>query len=233
MYSRGIKTRTIHHPILQDGHELILLLKQRRWRCTNQDCRYEANDTFRFVNHRKRITNATDMLIVLAFRDLKESATSIAKKFKTSDTHVLDVFDHYVKMKRLPLTDIISVDEVYTDMGTDGKYALVIQDFYTGDPIDLLRSRLLKITEPYFVAIPPGERNQVRYLLSDMYNPYLAFVEKYFPNAVSVIYFFHVIQWVVHATDMYIRQLEKKFRQRDREKEEKASAELGHPFSLP
>ena len=173
------------------------------------------------------------MLIVLAFRDLKESATSIAKKFKTSDTHVLDVFDHYVKMKRLPLTDIISVDEVYTDMGTDGKYALVIQDFYTGDPIDLLRSRRSKVTEPYFIAIPPEERNQVRYLLSDMYNPYLAFVEKYFPNAVSVIYFFHVIQWVVHATDMYIRQLEKKFRQRDREKEEKASAELGHPFSLP
>lgn len=233
MYSRGIKTRTIHHPILQDGYELILLLKQRRWRCTNPDCRYESNEAFRFVNQRRRITNATDMLIILAFRDLQESAASIAKKFKTSDTHVLDVFDRYVKMERLPLTDIISVDEVYTDMGTDGKYALVIQDFYTGDPIDLLRSRRSKVTEPYFVAIPPEERNQVRYLLSDMYNPYLAFVDKYFPNAVSVIDSFHVIQWVVHAIDMYIRQLEKRFRQRDREKEEQRSAELGRPVTLP
>ncbi len=116
MHSRGIKTRTIHHPILQDGFELVLLLRQRRWRCTNPDCDYEANEDFRFVNQRRRITNATDMLIVLAFRDLQESASSIAKKFKTSDTHMLDVFDRYVKMERLPLTDIISVDEVYTDM---------------------------------------------------------------------------------------------------------------------
>ena len=44
MHSRGIKTRTISHPVLQDGYELILLLKQRRWRCTNLDCCYETND---------------------------------------------------------------------------------------------------------------------------------------------------------------------------------------------
>lgn len=71
MHSRGIKTRTVHHPILQDGYELILLLKQRRWRCTNPDCRFENNDEFRFVNQRRRTTNATDMLIVFAFRDLQ------------------------------------------------------------------------------------------------------------------------------------------------------------------
>ena len=233
MHSRGVRTRTVAHPILQDGFALVLLLKQRRWRCTNPDCRYEANDIFRFVNPSRRTTNATDMLIVLAFRDLQQSAAAIAKKFRTSDTHVLDVFDRYVKMDRLPLTDIISVDEVYTDMDDDGKYALVIQDFYTGDPIDLLRSRRSKVTEPYFVTIPLEERNRVRYLLSDMYNPYLAFVDKYFPNAVPVIDSFHVIQWAVHMIDMYIRQLERRFRKRDKEREEKLSAEQGRPVSLP
>ena len=233
MYSRGIKSRTISHPILQDGYELILLLKQRRWRCTNPDCRYETNDVFRFVNRSRRTTNATDMLIVLAFRDLNESAASIAKKFKTSDTHVLDVFDRYVKMERLPLTEIISVDEVYTDMEKDGKYALVIQDFFTGDPIDLLRNRRQTVTEPYFASISPAERNQVKYLLSDMYNPYISYVDKYFPNAVPVVDAFHVIQWVVRKIDLYIRQLERKFRKRDKEREEKLSAEQGRPVSLP
>ena len=42
MHSRGVKKRTINHPILQDGYSLILLLKQRRWRCSNPDCLYEA-----------------------------------------------------------------------------------------------------------------------------------------------------------------------------------------------
>ena len=233
MYSRGIKTRKISHPILQDGFELILFLKQRRWRCTNPECLYENNESFRFVNRNRRSTNATDMLIVLAFRDLNETATSIAKKFKTSDTHVLEIFDRYVKLDRLPLSDIISVDEVYIDMDNNCKYALVIQDFYTGNPIDLLRSRRSNITEPYFVSIPPEERYKVKYLLSDMYNPYISFVDKYFPNAVPVVDSFHVIQWVVRLIDMYIRQLERSFRQRDKEREEKLSAEQGRPVSLP
>lgn len=233
MYSRGIKRRKISHPVLQDGYELILVLKQRRWRCTNPDCGYVTNDTFRFVGHRRRTTNASDMLIVLAFRNLDASAVSIARRFKTSDTHVLEVFDKYVKLDRLPLTDIISVDEVHTDMEKDCKYALVLQDFHTGDPIDLLRSRKKDVTEPYFASIPLEERKQVRYLLSDMYNPYISFVDKYFPNAVPVVDSFHVIQWVVHAIDMYIRQLERKYRQRDRELQEERSAAAGRPVRLP
>ena len=35
MHSRGINTRTINHPILQDTYQLVIKLKQRRWRCTN------------------------------------------------------------------------------------------------------------------------------------------------------------------------------------------------------
>jgi hypothetical protein len=90
MHSRGIKTRTISHPILQDGYELILLLKQRRWRCTNEQCSREENETFNFIGKRRRNTSASDFLIVNEFRDLNISAADIARKFGTSDTHVSD-----------------------------------------------------------------------------------------------------------------------------------------------
>ena len=105
MHSRGIKKRSISHPVLQDGFELYLVLKQRRWRCTNPDCGYETNEEFRFVDKNRRITNAADILIVLAFKDLSESASSIARRFHTSDTHALEVFDRFVKMDRLPLSE--------------------------------------------------------------------------------------------------------------------------------
>ena len=168
MHSRGIKTRTINHPILQDTYELILKLKQRRWRCTNQQCSYTVNETFNFVNKRRRVTNATDMLIINAFRDLSISASSIAEKFNVSDTYVLETFDRFVKMDRLPLTDIISVDEVFLELDDHCKYALVIQDFYTGNPIDLLSSRRTNSTEPYFMNIPLEERARVKYLISEI-----------------------------------------------------------------
>jgi transposase len=233
MHSRGIKKRTINHPILQDNYSLILILKQRRWRCTNPECLYDTSESFKFVNKQRRTTNATDMLIVDAYRNLLETSASIPKRFHVSDSHAHEVFDRYVKLDRLPLTDAISVDEVHLDMDDDCRYALVIQDFHTGDPIDLLRSRRTSVTEPYFVSIPKDERNQVKYLISDMYNPYIAYVEKYFPNAVPVVDSFHVIQWIIRMIDNYIRQLIKKYRQRDREYQDKLSFEQQRPLSLP
>ena len=233
MHSRGVKKRTINHPILQDNYSLILILKQRRWRCTNPDCRYDISESFKFVDKSRRSTNATDMLIVDAYRNLMETSTSIAKRFNVSDTYAHSVFDKFVKLDRLELTDAISVDEVHMELDAYCKYALVIQDFHTGDPIDLLRSRRTNVTEPYFAAIPKDERNGVKYLISDMYNPYIAYVDKYFPNAVSVVDSFHVIQWITRSIDNYIRSLLKEYRQRDRERQEKLSEERGYDVSLP
>lgn len=233
MHSRGVKPRHINHPILQDNYNLILILKQRRWRCTNPECRFDLSESFRFVNKNRRTTNASDMLIVDAYRDLMSTSVDIAARFHVSDTYAHEVFDRFVKLDRLPLTDAISIDEVHIDMDDNCKYALVIQDFHTGDPIDLLRSRRTNITEPYFAAIPREERNEVKYLISDMYNPYISYVGKYFPNAVSVVDSFHVIQWITRAIENYLRQLLRKFRQRDRERQEELSEEAGREITLP
>ena len=62
-----------------------------------------------------------------------------------------------------------------------------------------------------------------------MYNPYIRYVDKYFPNAVPVVDSFHVLQWVTNAIDKYIRQLIRKFKQRDREIYE----QRWHPEIMP
>jgi len=233
MHSRGIKQRKINHPVMQDNYRLQLLLKQRRWRCTNPECQYEMNEGFRFVGKHRRNTNATDLLIVEAFRDLNITAAAVARKFHLSDTQVLDVFDRYVKLDRLPLTDAISVDEVHVDMDRNCKYALIIQDFYTGDPIDMLRSRRSEITEPYFASIPREERLRVKYLISDMYNQYIQYVNRYFPNAVPVVDSFHVIQWLIRQLENFIRELLKRFKERDRIRQAQLSMDLHREVKLP
>lgn len=229
MHSRGIKTRTINHPILQDTYQLVIKLKQRRWRCTNPICQYETNETFNFVNKYRRNSNATDLLIVNSFRDLSNTAVKIAETFKTSDTHVLEVFDNYVKMDRLPLSDAICIDEVYLDMDNYCKYVLVIQDFHTGQTIDMLHSRRNNVTEPYFASIPKEERFAVKYLISDMYNPYIAYTSKYFPNAVSVVDSFHVIQWLNRSLENFLRSLLREYRNRDEAARVAKEQETGRP----
>ena len=98
MHSKGLHTRKVNHPVLQDGYKI--LLKHRRWKCSDPRCGYCLNESFRFVDKSKRNTNATDMMIINAFRDLDASDSSIAQKFKVSDTYALETFDRYVKMER-------------------------------------------------------------------------------------------------------------------------------------
>lgn len=235
MHSRGIRKRSVNHPVLQDGFSIRLVLKQRRWKCINPECTHEMNEDFAFVSPGKRNTNITDMLILSAFKDLNATAASIARRFHVSDTYALAVFDRYVNMSRLPLGKILSVDEVHMEIPEECEYALVLFDFVSRQPVDVIPSRKQAETEPYFASIPIEERLKVEYLVCDMYNPYLAFAEKYFPKAQTVVDSFHVVQYLISKILQMLNAMQKKYRQRDeeikREKEENAGRKLRIPQS--
>lgn len=233
MHSRGIRKRKVNHPILQDTYQVILILKQRRWRCTNELCGREENESFSFIGKRRRNTSASDFLIVNEFRNLYMTAADIARRFNTSDTHALSIFDQYVNMKRLPLSEAVSVDEVNIEMDENSKYVLVIQDFATGEPIDLLPSRRQNVTEPYFANLPKEERFGVKFLISDMNNEFIRYVDKYFPNAVSVVDSFHVMQWINSELDKYVRALLRAIKERDETRQMEKSLEAGRQIHLP
>ena len=110
MYSKGLKARTIRHPILQDGYSLIIKLKQRRWKCTNKECAYDMQESFKFVNKNRKVTNHADLMIVLAFKDLNKTAKEIGKEHNISGHLAMDIFNKYVHPKRHVLPTVISVD---------------------------------------------------------------------------------------------------------------------------
>jgi len=226
MHSKGIRTRTVNHPILQDGLPLILKVKQRRWLCTNPACRNLIADEFSFVQKYQHNSNLTTLLILNAFRNPNLSAVQIARQFNVSDTYALGIFSKYVHQHRRQLTAAICVDEVHVDVSHVCNYAMVIQDFITGEPIDMIPSRRQEFTEPYFAAIPQGERNVVRYLISDMYKPYIGFVDKYFPNAVSVVDSFHVVKFINNKLNQYMNALARKIRAADEELHSEKEARL-------
>lgn len=215
MYSKGIYTRTVKHPLLQDGRLLLLKLKQRKWKCNNELCGYFETDKFSFVDKNRRITNATDFLILRDFKDYNLSAKQIANRFHVTDTYVLNVFDRYVNMPRLTLPMALCIDEVHLEIFSKYKYALVLQDFVTGEPIDLVVSRKQTITEPYFASIPRNERSFVKYIISDMYAPYQNYVDTYFPNAIPIVDSFHVIKLITQKLLVYLNRVRKKYKERD------------------
>ena len=227
MYSKGIYTRTVNHPMLQDGTQLILKLNQRRWKCINPTCNNVCNDTFSFVDSYRRNTNLTDISIVMAFKDVQLSAAQIAQRFSVSDTYAINLFARYVDMPRRQLGEVICIDEVHVNISYVCKYALVIQDFESGEPIDMIASRRQETTEPYFASIPPAERFRVKYLVTDMYRPYIAYIDKYFPNAISIVDSFHVIKLINSKILNYMRKLQNKYKHLDEQRHENLEQKLG------
>ena len=218
MHSKGIYPRTINHPIMQDDLQLVLIVNQRRWQCTNPVCRNIETDEFLLFEKYKHNSKLTDLMIIDAFRDPNHTAAYIARKFNVSDTYVLTTFAKYVDMHRRPLTEAICIDEVHVEVSKVCNYALVIQDFVTGEPIDMIANRRQEITEPYFTNLPAVEKNRVKYLVSDMYRPYIAYVDKYFPNAISVVDSFHVVKHINNQLRIYLNKLARKLRARDEER---------------
>lgn len=215
MHSKGIYTRHVNHPIMQDGLRLILEIKQRRWKCTSPTCDCVETDEFSFVDKRRRNTNLSDILIVEAFRKPENTAAKIAREHNVSDSHAIRTFARYVDMHRRQLPEAICIDEVFLNIQGGFKYALVIQDFLTGESIDLVETRRKIKTEPYFLSIPLKERARVKYVISDMYKQYLEYTKLYFPNAVSIVDAFHVIQTINFEFLKYIRRLIKNLDERD------------------
>ena len=224
MHSKGIYPRTINHPIMQDDLQLVLIVHQRRWQCTNPVCRNIVTDEFLLFDKYKHNSKLTDLMIIDAFRDPGMTASQIARKFSVSDTYALTTFSKYVDMHRRPLTEAICIDEVHVEVSKVCNYALVIQDFITGEPIDMIANRRQEITEPYFTNLPAVEKNRVKYLVSDMYRPYIAYVDKYFPNAISVVDSFHVVKHINNQLRIYLNKLARRLRLRDEERHREREA---------
>lgn len=127
------------------------------------------------------------------------------------DTSLHNLFLQHVDTKRLPLPEVIMIDEVYTNFKDDCKYSLVIMNFFTHNIIDLLSSRRDSYTSSYFLSIPLKERNNVKFIISDMYEPYLNYMNHYFLNSQTAIDSFHVISWLIDRIAFYLRQLRRKY----------------------
>lgn len=227
MYSKGTYTRRVNHPIYQDHLKTVLVIRVRRWVCINPDCKSTLVDNFPFVSKHRKNTDYADLLLVQAFKDVTASARQIAKRFNVSHTHAINTFLRYVDMPRRNLTEAISIDEVYLGISDEYKYALIIQDFKTGEPLDMVVSRREISTQPYFASIPLGERLKVKYLISDMYRPYSMYINKYFHHAVHVVDAFHVISLINRKYLQYILKIQRRIKEADDKRHDELERALG------
>ncbi|NBL00036.1 MAG: transposase, partial [Erysipelotrichia bacterium] len=191
MYSKGIYKRKVNHSMLQDGFILSIIIHQRRWVCSNPECRLTFNDEFSFVQSGKRISNLLPFLIVNTLKDINKTTAMVATQFHVSDTYVHYCFAKMVDMKRLKLPRIMCVDEVHLNISNEINYCFVMMNFETREIVDILPNRRQNTLDQYFYGISREERNYVEIIISDMYQSYLDFPMKYFNHSHVIIDSFH------------------------------------------
>lgn len=187
MHSKGIRKRSIRHPIFQDGYKLVLVVSVRRWECQNDECDGYIVNNFSFFDKGKQLSNLTPFMVLEALKDLNRTAVSVAEQFHISDSLVHTYVLTYLDFKRLPMPRILSIDEVYLEFNKADRYCLVLIDFETGSIVDILPNRNGQTMEDYFLAIPREERLKTEIIITDMYGPYLNLPNKYFNKASCIV----------------------------------------------
>lgn len=96
------------------------------------------------------------------------------------------------------LPEVISLDEFKADTN-EGKYALIINDPIRKKTLDILPNRKKDYLISYFTRVE--NRNNVKIVISDVYEPYLLVQKAMFPKAKFVVDRFHFTRYIEDALD--------------------------------
>ena len=143
-----------------------------------------------------KISESLIKKILIQFKKINSTFTSVAFNCCVSDKTVERIFDRYINCPRGNLSKIICIDECHNkkQFGTEHPYCFVLSDFIKHEIIDVVKGRTKEVLKNYFINFSLIERLNVEVVIMDMWSPYRDIVKEFFPNAIISIDSFHVIQ---------------------------------------
>ena len=206
--SHGFIHKKITHSI-STNQPCILNYKARRFKC--KDCGKTFLEYNPFCQEDEKLSLYTVIKILEKLRSHTSTFTSVAKDLNVSIQTVVNVFDNYVSGTRLKFSEVICIDEIYTNKLTSKKYSCVVMDFKIKQVIDVYPSRLKYDLIDNFMRIPLEERKLVKYVVIDMWDTYKQVSLDVFPNAIIAVDSFHVIKHLNLAIDMIRLKVMRKY----------------------
>lgn len=191
----GFITSNIKIPDVS-GFKSILKLHKQRYLCKH--CHKAFTLSTSIVNYGCFISNNTKHKIAC---DLvkKRSEKDIASDNNVSPNTVERVMDSYYESQKLHkyyLPEILSFDEFKSVKSADGAMSFHMCNGFNGQIIDIIEDRRLNNLLNYFLYYDYKARSRVKFIIIDMYSPYVSLIKKMFPNAQIIIDKFHLTQLI-------------------------------------
>lgn len=207
----GFITSNIKIPDIS-GFKSILKLHKQRYLC--KYCKKAFTLSTTLVNYGCCISNNTKLKIA---SDLvkKRSEKDIALDNNVSPNTVERIMDSYYESQKLYkhyLPEVLSFDEFKSVKSADGAMSFHMCDGLTGQTIDIIEDRRLDKLLKYFSYYDYKARSKVKFVIIDMYSPYVSLIKKMFPNASIIIDKFHLTQLISRSLNKTRIMTMKKFK---------------------
>lgn len=198
------------------GYKTILRLHKQRYLCKH--CMKAFTLTTNVVNYGCFISNNTKYKIA---EDLtkKRSEKDIAEDNNVSPNTVERIMDSYYETQKLykhNLPTVLSFDEFKSVKSADGAMSFHMCDGTNGQIIDIVEDRRLDNLIKYFCYYDYKTRSRVKYIIIDMYSPYVSLIKKMFPNASIIIDKFHLTQLISRSLNKTRISIMKKYKKHHR-----------------
>lgn len=193
--------KTINHPKLSD-RKCVIIFKNNRYRCNECLRTFSGKNPFTFANFKNSYLALNNIMKSLS--NLNYTYQMVADINHISITQVQRYFDSFVNIPRLPLPESIGIDEIHSKMAkrSDSAYLCIMVDNKDRSLFEILPSRSKTELSRYFDKIPIDERNSVKYVTIDMWEPYKDIAQRFLKNAVIAVDPFHVVK---HLMDCFRR----------------------------
>ena len=191
----GFITSNIKIPDIS-GFKTILRLNKQRYLCKHCGKAFTLRDNV--TEYGCCISKNTKWKIANDLRN-KISEKDIAKNNNVSPNTVERVMDSYYDNQKLYknyLPKVLSFDEFKSVKSADGAMSFHLCNGETGQTIDIVEDRKLLSLLQYFSYYSFNDRKSVKFIVIDMYSPYVSLIKKMFPNAQIIIDTFHLIQLI-------------------------------------
>ena len=201
LIGNGTKDKPINHKALVDRN-MVLIYEAHRFRC--KYCNYTEfeKNPFAIKGFNNSILVVNQVMIDL--HDYRLNYSMIAQKNNISVTQVIKYLDSFVVIPHIKLPVNLGIDEIHSDMAKrkNASYLCTLTDNDNFKLIDILTSRSKYELSLFFEKYSLEERQAVKYVTIDMWEPYKRVALKWLPNATVAVDPFHVIE---HLSDDFTK----------------------------
>lgn len=183
------------------GTQSVIDWKRRRYEC--KDCGKSFSEPSPFGPENFHQSYAVLRDISLALHNVRSTYKDISTRYHVSDTIVQIYADSFIRVPRLTLPENLGIDEISSSMAKYGGSFLCVFVDNNGRMLnEILPNRSKSTLSKYFEAIPKEERDKVKYVTIDMWQPYKDVCLKYLRNCQISVDSFHVIK---HLSEGFTR----------------------------